>query len=225
MLLHTSTDSCLTPLRRAPSPSLLGPAFPRPAATVDSSALRKTLRIRCTGDGLPPLWPAFSAFPHLSDGNRSSALANLAAMQVAAPTPIQMQAASIIYAQRDLLACAPTGSGKTLAFLLPALLGHLRAKAAAVPTQGRAGPRIVVLEPTRELARQVYTEAGKLRAGTDWKVALLGEEEGDRVEEPSQATESNEHAAIAPSEGADLLITTPLKLVYAVKQKQIDLSG
>ena len=147
-------------------------------------------------------------------------------MQVFAPTPIQMQAASIIYAQRDLLACAPTGSGKTLAFLLPALLGHARVReAVATPSQGRAGPRIVVLEPTRELARQVYTEAGKLRAGTDWKVELLGEEEGDKNEEPIKAMEPNEPVAPAPTHSADLLITTPLKLVYAVEQKQIDLSG
>ena len=131
-------------------------------------------------------------------------------MQVNAPTPIQMQASSIIHEQRDLLACAPTGSGKTLAFLLPLLIRSLSIESSVSGSE--KSPRAVVLEPTRELARQVYTEAGKIKRGVDWQVRLLGDERDGGPDEDSQAATSG------------VLITTPLRLVYTVKQGEVDLS-
>ncbi|GJD11022.1 DEAD-box ATP-dependent RNA helicase 3, chloroplastic [Galdieria sulphuraria] len=54
-----------------------------------------------------------------------------------------------------------TGTGKTLAYVLPliekASLGHFKAH-----TKRTGSPFIVVLAPTRELARQVFEEFGKL---------------------------------------------------------------
>ena len=91
----------------------------------------------------------------------------------------------------DLLAGAPTGSGKTLAFLLPLLLDHIARGRASAPTA-------LVIEPTRELARQVGVEATKLSKGTGWRVAVLGE--------------AGQDAATA-----DLVIATPLRLVHALK--------
>jgi ATP-dependent RNA helicase DDX52/ROK1 len=136
-------------------------------------------------------------------------LDNLAAMGATSPTPIQMQAPSIMLADRDLLACAPTGSGKTLSFLLPALLSAITHGNAA--TQART-PVALVVEPTRELARQVYTEAARIKSGTRWRVQILGEAEA------FEGTES------AGDECVDLIITTPLKLVFAAKEKTLDLS-
>ncbi|GLI60967.1 hypothetical protein VaNZ11_003220 [Volvox africanus] len=71
-----------------------------------------------------------------------------------APSPIQAQAWPIALAGRDLVAIASTGSGKTLGFLLPALL-HIQ----ACGGDPALGPTAVVLAPTRELARQIETEA------------------------------------------------------------------
>jgi ATP-dependent RNA helicase RhlE len=51
---------------------------------------------------------------------------------------------------RDVIGCAETGTGKTAAFLLP-LLHRL----AGGP---HGGTRVLVLEPTRELAAQVETQ-------------------------------------------------------------------
>lgn len=169
----------------------------------DSSALRRALRIRCTGDQIPDIWPTFSSFPALED----IVLENLANMGAVTPTPIQMQASSIIHSRLDLLACAPTGSGKTLAFLLPLLmLSHSHGI--------RKGVTALIVEPTRELARQVYTEACKIKGGTDWQVSLLGD---------SEMTISD--SALHDDTVANLLIVTPLKLVYALKEQQVDLSN
>lgn len=183
---------------------LVGNLTEKTESKVDSATLRRTLRIRCTGSDIPDVLATFEHFPSLP----SEVLANLRAMGVNAPTPIQMQASSIIHENRDLLACAPTGSGKTLAFLLPLLLRSLEPKVSEKAKPN--APRAVVLEPTRELARQVYTEAGKIQRGLQWPVSLLGDEKSqDEAED---------------ADGAGLLVTTPLRLVYAVKQGEVDLS-
>ena len=73
-------------------------------------------------------------------------------MGYAEPTPIQSRAIPAVLAGRDLIASAQTGTGKTAALALPALtrLGPHRS----------AGPRVLVLEPTRELAAQVERSFG-----------------------------------------------------------------
>ncbi|MCK4316481.1 MAG: DEAD/DEAH box helicase, partial [Anaerolineae bacterium] len=71
-------------------------------------------------------------------------------------TPIQTQAIPPALQRCDIVGCAQTGTGKTLAFLLPALERLLRD-----PAKTR-NPRVVVLEPTRELVIQVAGETRKL---------------------------------------------------------------
>ncbi|RDH81473.1 MAG: hypothetical protein DIZ80_15445 [endosymbiont of Galathealinum brachiosum] len=66
------------------------------------------------------------------------------------PSDIQIQAIPHILEGQDVMASAPTGTGKTAAFVLPAL--HLLSQSEA--GQGK-GPRVLVLTPTRELAKQV----------------------------------------------------------------------
>ncbi len=66
------------------------------------------------------------------------------------PSDIQLQAIPQVLEGKDVMASAPTGTGKTAAFVLPAL--HILSQTEAAP--GR-GPRVLVLTPTRELAKQV----------------------------------------------------------------------
>jgi len=86
-------------------------------------------------------------------------------MGYAEPTPIQARAIPAVLAGRDLIASAQTGTGKTAAFALPALnrLGPHRA----------GGPRVLVLEPTRELAAQVEAAFVQLGRFTDLKTLVL----------------------------------------------------
>src|SRR5258708_38156694 len=63
------------------------------------------------------------------------------------PTPIQLRAIPVVLGGGDLIASAQTGTGKTAAFALP-ILTRLGAHSRV---------RVLVLEPTRELAEQVET--------------------------------------------------------------------
>jgi ATP-dependent RNA helicase RhlE len=80
------------------------------------------------------------------------------------PTPIQAKAIPIVLEGRDLIGCAQTGTGKTAAFLLPLLHRFMAAP--------HKGTRLLILEPTRELAAQVeedFRDLGRhthLKAGT-----------------------------------------------------------
>src|SRR6185369_14628125 len=67
------------------------------------------------------------------------------------PTPIQARAIPPLLQGRDLLGIAQTGTGKTAAFALP-ILQRLAADPRPAP---RKGCRVLVLSPTRELARQI----------------------------------------------------------------------
>lgn len=73
---------------------------------------------------------------------------------------------------------ARTGSGKTLGFLLPAFHALLNRPGGCKPRMG-AGPFIVVLAPTRELACQINEEATKfgkaagIRSTTVYGASLL----------------------------------------------------
>ncbi|MBI1758352.1 MAG: DEAD/DEAH box helicase [Actinobacteria bacterium] len=78
----------------------------------------------------------------------------LARSGVRTPFPIQAAALPDALAGNDLLGKAATGSGKTLAFGLP-LLARLAAGSADPRGARAAGPRGLVLLPTRELAQQV----------------------------------------------------------------------
>ena len=67
-----------------------------------------------------------------------------------APTDIQKEAIPQILEGRDVMASAQTGTGKTAAFVLPSLHKLLQKN----NDTGR-GPRVLILTPTRELAKQI----------------------------------------------------------------------
>lgn len=79
---------------------------------------------------------------------------------------------------KDLIASSKTGSGKTLAFLIPAIQRVIKQK----PLSKR-DPRVLILAPTRELAKQVFGELKKLLQGLPYKCALIlgGENYNDQV--------------------------------------------
>jgi len=77
-------------------------------------------------------------------------------------TPVQAQAIPAALGGVDLLVSSQTGSGKTAAFVLPALQRILAARLDPAKRRAKgapAGPRVLVLAPTRELAQQVTRAA------------------------------------------------------------------
>ncbi|XP_064819794.1 probable ATP-dependent RNA helicase DDX52, partial [Oncorhynchus masou masou] len=107
---------------------------------------------------------------------------------------------------RELLACAPTGSGKTLAFCLP-LLTHLKQPA-------NLGIRALVISPTRELASQTHRELVRLSEGVGFRVHIL-----DKASMAARKYVPSSHKK------SDILISTPNRLVFLLKQDAIDLSS
>lgn len=69
---------------------------------------------------------------------------------------------------KDIIASSKTGSGKTLAFLIPALHRLLTQKALS-----RQDPRVLILAPTRELAKQVFGETKALCQKSSLTTALI----------------------------------------------------
>ncbi|WP_102524758.1 DEAD/DEAH box helicase [Vibrio tapetis] len=93
-------------------------------------------------------------------------------------TDIQKQAIPVAIAGKDLMASSKTGSGKTLAFVLPLLHKTLKSKGFSAKD-----PRVVILAPTRELAKQVYGELRTMLAGLSYDATLIlgGENFNDQV--------------------------------------------
>ena len=93
-------------------------------------------------------------------------------------TEIQQVSIPMAITGRDILASSKTGSGKTLAFLLPAMQRMYRNKPFT-----RRDPRVLILTPTRELAKQVFAQLRTLNAGTRYDGALIvgGENFNDQV--------------------------------------------
>ena len=94
------------------------------------------------------------------------------------PTDIQHQAIPVAMLGHDLIASSKTGSGKTLAFILPAMQRLMKNR----PLSKR-DPRVVILTPTRELAKQVFTQLRLFTTGTQFKAVLIlgGENFNDQV--------------------------------------------
>lgn len=88
-------------------------------------------------------------------------------------TPVQAKAIPAALAGKNLIVSSKTGSGKTAAFLLPALQAML-AKTPVNPSS----TRMLILTPTRELARQIVKNAEQLLKFTGMKVGTIcgGEE-------------------------------------------------
>lgn len=95
-------------------------------------------------------------------------------------TPTEIQSKAIPYGLlgKDLIASSKTGSGKTLAFLLPAVHRVLTKQPLS-----RRDPRVLILAPTRELAKQVFLQLKWLIAKQPLKAALIlgGENFNDQV--------------------------------------------
>ncbi len=81
-------------------------------------------------------------------------LAALDEMGYERPTPVQQSSIPLVFTGRDLMVQSHTGSGKTAAFGIPTI-----ERLASRPGQG---VRVLVLAPTRELAKQVADEMARL---------------------------------------------------------------
>lgn len=166
-------------------------------------------KIKQTGTDVPmPL--VGSAWQNLKErwGVEDYLIDNLVRFGWKHPTAVQRGAMPVMLDNRDALVGAPTGSGKTLTYLLP-LLHHLGAPAK------KEGYRAVVVCPTNELATQIHEQLRRLGDGRKWKINVLTK--------PTQAEKNQKQEA--SKKKYDVLITTPLRLVHAIEEEEVDLSA
>jgi ATP-dependent RNA helicase RhlE len=126
------------------------------------------------------------------------------AMGYTEPTPIQLRAIPLILQGKDVIGSAQTGTGKTAAFSLP-ILSQLKSH--------ERQPRVLILEPTRELAAQVETAMRDFCRFTDLDVAVVfgGVGYGQQRE--------------ALQKGIDIIVATPGRLLDLIQQGSCKLSN
>jgi ATP-dependent RNA helicase SrmB len=124
------------------------------------------------------------------------------------PTPVQLLAIPQVLAGKNLLVSSKTGSGKTAAFLLPALQKILN-----TPTTKPESSRILILTPTRELARQIVKNAQQLLKFTHIKVGMVcgGEE--------------FKYQKAMLRKNPEIIVGTPGRLAEHVTHKSTDFTG
>lgn len=116
-----------------------------------------------------------------------------------APTEIQYKAIPVAMQGQDLIASSKTGSGKTLAFILPAMQRVMKNRALS-----KKDARVLILTPTRELAKQVFAQLRLFTSNSQFKsVLILG---GENFNDQVKTLEKDPHFVVAtPGRLADHL--------------------
>ncbi|CAE7240420.1 ddx52, partial [Symbiodinium pilosum] len=163
------------------------------------AALRRRHRIHVS-PGTPDPVESFETME--SRGIPPWLVRNLTSLGFSQPTPIQMQCFPAIMSGSHVLASAPTGSGKTIAFLGPIL--------ALLAKPGKEFARALVVDPSRELAKQTLDEFAKLTAGRKWNGRLVDKLSGDKAGNIKRL---------------DVAVATPLRLVSLLRENRISLDS
>ncbi len=142
----------------------------------------------------------FTLHPEVMDG--------IDAMNYKDTTPIQEMAIPLVLEGKDLLACAQTGTGKTAAFLIPVL--------SKIKDEGGDSLSTLILVPTRELAKQIDEQIEGLGyfVGVT-SLAIYGGGKGENWDQQRTAL----------TEGADIIIATPGRLMAHMKSGKIGFSA
>jgi len=125
-------------------------------------------------------------------------------------TPIQAEAIMPLLEGKDLLGCAQTGTGKTAAFAIPILQGLSYEQRSS---SGHRQIKALILAPTRELAIQINEsfEAYGKHLGLKTMVIFGGVSQNPQTKELTN--------------GVDILVATPGRLLDLISQKFIHLNS
>ncbi|MEM6356051.1 MAG: DEAD/DEAH box helicase [Pseudomonadota bacterium] len=125
------------------------------------------------------------------------------------PTPIQAKAIPPLLDSADMLGIAQTGTGKTGAFVLPMLDVLSRAKR----QPASAGPRALILAPTRELAIQIGEEIAAYAKHLRLRHTVIFGGVGYGPQRKALA------------QGTDIVVATPGRLIDHLDQGTLRLGG
>jgi len=124
------------------------------------------------------------------------------------PTQVQEKAIPLAIEGKDLLVQSKTGSGKTAAFLLPSISRML-----TEVSNNPLSTRILILTPTRELARQIVKNAQELLRYTTIKVGMICG--GEELKYQKALLRKN----------PEIIVATPGRLAEHIAHKSTDFSG
>ncbi len=128
----------------------------------------------------------------------------LTAMGFTAPTDVQSETYAIAREGKDLIVQSHTGSGKTAAFGVPTIQRLL--------DTDQTGTTVLILAPTRELAKQVNVELERIVANTDLTThAVYG---GAAIGPQIKALE----------EGVNIISGTPGRVLDHIRRKTLKVS-
>lgn len=134
----------------------------------------------------------------------------LDAMRFETCTPIQEKAIPPILEGKDLIGVAQTGTGKTAAFLLPVL-----DRIASYPPDNPDTIRCLIMSPTRELAQQIDQQLQGFSYFLPVSgLAVYGGGDGNLFQQQRHALKT----------GADIVISTPGRLIAHLQMGYVDLS-
>lgn len=125
------------------------------------------------------------------------------------PTPIQEQSIPVLLEGRDILGCAQTGTGKTASFAIP-VIQQIALKHSNPHEKKKI--RALILAPTRELAIQIQENFTSYAKYVHVKNTVIF----GGVPQNAQVR--------ALSQGIEILIATPGRLLDLIHQKYINLS-
>ncbi|XP_058091832.1 DEAD-box ATP-dependent RNA helicase 14-like isoform X2 [Magnolia sinica] len=162
---------------------------------------RRQHEISASGNDVPAPFMTFD-----STGFPSEILREVHHAGFSAPTPIQAQSWPIALQGRDIVAIAKTGSGKTLGYLIPGFIHLKRCR-----NNSKAGPTVLVLSPTRELATQIQEEAVKFGRSSRISCTCLygGAPKGPQLRDIER--------------GADVVVATPGRLNDILEMRRVSL--
>ncbi len=126
-------------------------------------------------------------------------------------TPIQGDTLPLLLGGNDVAGQAKTGTGKTIAFLV-AVMNRLLTVPASEHRRPNQ-PRVLIMAPTRELAIQIHKDATALNGHTGLMLGL------------AYGGANYESQRNALTEGIDILIGTPGRIIDFFKQKVFDLKA
>lgn len=132
----------------------------------------------------------------------------LESLELVRATQVQALAIPEVLNNKNLLVSAKTGSGKTIAFLLPVLQ-----KILTTDPLNALSTRVLILSPTRELARQIMKTTQQLCRFTNIKVAMVTG--GEELKYQKALLRKN----------PEILVATPGRLMEHIRIKSTDFSG
>lgn len=207
----TSTSPPKLALNLAPTTAVAANAFLQ-----ENNITLETLK---ESDDKPPL--PFLSFNELRGKVSDGICDELDRLNFQKPTPIQSCCWPVLLSDRDVVGIAETGSGKTFAFGVPALQ-HLVTSTPGTGIAAKNGKKggsaqvsVLVVAPTRELAKQTHDNLLMLAPSLGFgSVCLFG-----GVPKNEQLKELNATPAVR------ILVGTPGRVLDLAREGSLDLSG